>query len=354
MACGRNPRREARAVEAAGAHGSASRIARLRWTGTKPTTGLQEAARDGALSAARRGRARGRRAPCPHRAHARRPGRDRAVPHGARQRPHRARRHGAGCRRCRSTAERRDHAGAPAARHSEGAADRDARGRQDRLCRRSVEPRSALHPSAAARTDAGARRARARRAAGSRMLARRLRRAEAAIEMAVDAAAAALSRAALDRRAARSYSMPRDSTACPPRSRCGCSAGRSPVGDEGPVELGKLEALFEALPALPRRPASRAACAAPWRARWSRWRGDRLDDRTAPPRAARPRAERLTTRRYGRRRPSPNGGRIGRTSAPFPWQEAVARPTLVPGGRESAATSAAIMIAAGRRRRRRP
>ena len=52
------------------------------------------------------------------------------------------------------------------------------------------------------------------------LLARRLRRAEVAIEAAVDAAMAAL---------ARSCSMPNASIACPRRSRCGCWAARSLV-----------------------------------------------------------------------------------------------------------------------------
>ena len=44
--------------------------------------------------------------------------------------------------------------------------------------------------------------------------------------------------------------MPANSRDCRPKSRCACSAARSPrAGDEGPVELGKLEALYAALAA---------------------------------------------------------------------------------------------------------
>ena len=67
----------------------------LRWSGRKPTTGLQEAARKARYRLAGGRGAIGRRAPRAHRAHARRSGRDRADPAGARQRHQRARRHGA-------------------------------------------------------------------------------------------------------------------------------------------------------------------------------------------------------------------------------------------------------------------
>ena len=77
--------REARAVEAARRAGSACAIARCAGPAQAGDRIAGGGAR-GALSPARRRRARRRRAPCPHRPHARRPGRDRAVPHGARQR----------------------------------------------------------------------------------------------------------------------------------------------------------------------------------------------------------------------------------------------------------------------------
>ena len=80
------------------------------------------------------------------------------------------------------------------------------------------------------------------------LLARRLKRADMAIEAAVD-------RADADWRGRRPRRAPSPSTrrampACRPRSRCACSAARwRKVGDEGPVELGKLEALKAALDA---------------------------------------------------------------------------------------------------------
>ncbi len=60
------------------------------------------------------------------------------------------------------------------------------------------------------------------------ILARRLRRAEAAIEMAVGVAAAALSEQALERARPDRIRCREDSTVCPPKWHCGCWRGRSP------------------------------------------------------------------------------------------------------------------------------
>ena len=198
----------------------------LRWTGTKPKTGLQQAARHGALPPARRRGAQSRRRAHPHRAYARRPGRDRADPHEPRQRPHRAGGDDADHRRCRATA-RADQAGPPAARYSEGAARRHLARRENCVRRRSVQPRSALHAGAAARPDAGARARRPRCppafAAGAAAQA-----ADMAIEAAVDRADGRIG--GLDIGAGRrSRSTRRALPPCPPRSRCGCSAARWPA-----------------------------------------------------------------------------------------------------------------------------
>ena len=98
----------------------------LRWRGRKPKSGLQEAAREARyrlLGASRRAR---RLRAYPDRAHARRSGGNGAVPSGPRQRTGRPCRHGA----CRAVpAARAGHVFSrpPAAAHSQGAADRDAR-----------------------------------------------------------------------------------------------------------------------------------------------------------------------------------------------------------------------------------
>ena len=96
------------------------------------------------------------------------------------------------CRRCPAAGRARSLLVRPLLACRQGAArSRRSQGRACTPCRRSQQPRSALTRVAAARRDAGARARRldARRLA---LLARRVRRAEAAIEVAVDAARAAL------------------------------------------------------------------------------------------------------------------------------------------------------------------
>ena len=102
-------------------------------------------------------------------------------------------------------------------------------------------------------------------ARGLARLAARVRRAEATIEFAVEAARAAFApgpwREVADRfRYGTIYELPAEVALR--------LLGRAiaHTGDEGPIELGKLELLYDAL----RRQACRCAGRSP--ARWSRWR----------------------------------------------------------------------------------
>ena len=201
----------------------------VRWRGEKPATGLQEAARDGALPAA--GGAARKAAKARHilTAHTLDDQAETVLIRMTR---------GSGLtglaamardrRRCRSAASGEIMLVRPLLEMPKARLRRDARARQDRFCRRSVEPRSALHPGAAARRDAGAGARRARRpppgAAGAPRCGaprpRSRRRSTAA-------AARAAARESVARSRCRSCSMPRDSAGCPPRWRCACSAVRS-------------------------------------------------------------------------------------------------------------------------------
>ena len=135
----------------------------------------------------------------------------------------------------------------PAARHPEGAADRHLARGENSVRRRSVQPRSALHARAAARPDGEL----AREGLDARrlsLLARRLKRADMAIEAAVDRAAAELTLSpampgAIAFDAAGYARLPAEIAL----RLIGRAVARA--GDEGPVELAKLEALKAALDA---------------------------------------------------------------------------------------------------------
>ena len=136
------------------------------------------------------------------------------------------------------------------------------------------------------------------------VLARRLRRAEAAIETAVDVAAAAVSRAPWPG-TGRSCSMPTRFDRLPAEVALrllGRAIART--GDEGPVQLGKLETLYEAL-RMERRSASPRAGDAPWRERWSPC-AEPACGRAGPGPARRARQPRLTSGQ-GWRAPPPEG-----------------------------------------------
>src|SRR5262249_2333175 len=135
------------------------------------------------------------------------------------------------------------------------------------------------------------------------LLARRLRRAETAIELAVDAATSAVSNAPWSERGPILLDAQKFSRL--PAEVALRLLGRAITctGDEGPVQLGKLEALYEALAHVQAQPKA------------TRWRrtlagalvtlmGDRLAIERAPARAARnnSRSTALTTRKQGRRR----------------------------------------------------
>jgi tRNA(Ile)-lysidine synthase len=135
------------------------------------------------------------------------------------------------------------------------------------------------------------------------LLARRLRRAEATIETAVDAAVAALcpsdwnGGAALVLDSAKFQRLPAE-VALRLLGRAVAS-----LGDEGPVQLGKLEALYEVLAELPTGPQTlrlrRTLAGA-----LVTLAGGRISIERAPPRSLQNRhgSTTLTTRKHGRRR----------------------------------------------------
>ena len=154
----------------------------LRWRGDKPASGLPAAAR-GPLRVARQGRAQRGRDAHLHRAYPRRPGRDGVDAAGARQRACGARGDGAAIR------ARWPAIGAAAARHRQNPTDRHPRQGQDRIRGRSEQRRSALHAAAAAQPDGGLCRG-GLRFAQPGPVAAWLRRANEALEILVDSAAA--------------------------------------------------------------------------------------------------------------------------------------------------------------------
>ena len=218
----------------------------LAWRGTKPKTGLQEAARLARYRLAGAGRRASRLRTRSDRAHARRPGGNGSVPPRPRQRPDRACGHGV---RIAASAGRQGtiFLVRPLLARRQGAARRDADGGTHRSQRRPEQPRSALYPRAAARADAGARARRPRRALpGAARRADAARRSHDRIRGRRGARGAGAGPVA----AARSDHVRRGAVSrlCPPRSALRL-LGRAiaHTGDEGPVELGKLESLYEAL-----------------------------------------------------------------------------------------------------------
>jgi hypothetical protein len=106
------------------------------------------------------------------------------------------------------------------------------------------QPRSALCPHAAARLDAASR-ARGARCARPGAAGSRMRRAEATIEFAVAAARTALAPGPWRRTRTRSSSKRRDLAICRRSGAAPSRPRRRACGDEGPVELGKLEMLYD-------------------------------------------------------------------------------------------------------------
>ena len=141
------------------------------------------------------------------------------------------------------------------------------------------------------------------------LLARRLRRAEAAIETAVDAAMAALSELPWPDRGPIVFDAEQFNRL--PAEVALRLLGRAiaRAGDEGPVQLGKLETLYEALRM---EGAGKArAGAAPWRERWSPCAGPSWRSSAPRPGADGPRAVRPARFRsgHGWRAPPPEGRR---------------------------------------------
>ena len=154
----------------------------LRWSGSKPKTGLQETARPAryrSAGAAARARATAR----PDRPHARRSGRDRPVPPRARQRCHRARGHGV-CGAASRRPARHDLVVRPLLDVAKAGWSRRSRPPACRSQRRSRATATRALPGRGCGRSCRRSRARARRALLSR-LAARMRRAEATIEFAV-------------------------------------------------------------------------------------------------------------------------------------------------------------------------
>ena len=147
--------------------------------------------------------------------------------------------------------ERRDFAGPSAARGAQDPADRDASQGRRRPCRRSEQPRSALHPRPDCEQAMPMLEREGLNAGRLALLARRVRRADVALEAAVDEAVAEL--APLPWPKAGPIALPAGRFARLPAEVSLRLLGRAVAcaGNEGPVELGKLEALHAGLAASP-------------------------------------------------------------------------------------------------------
>ncbi len=198
----------------------------LRWTGHKPKTGLQQAARLARYRPAGRSRQRQRvRSTCSPRHTLD----DQAETVLIRL----ARGSGIGglaamARVSPLPARCGHHARAAAARCIESAAGRDLATGPDRLCRRPEQPRPALHAGADSRQRCRRSSARASKRGGSRCWRAGSRRAETALETMAADAFAELAPQALCRGRDRSNFRQRAMRNCRPRSACACLAVPSP------------------------------------------------------------------------------------------------------------------------------